>query len=109
MPRASAGGLAHTEKNIDKIRENSEKKADGEGFEAPASARVSAVFKTADDTAQHQDTQQFTKSTVGNVADCVALLREESPDLAHVLEAWPTLPDEVKQRILAMVRSATSA
>jgi hypothetical protein len=32
--------------------------------------------------------------------------RERSPDLAEVNDAWPTLPDEVKVQVLALVRGA---
>ena len=31
------------------------------------------------------------------------------PALANLIDTWPTLPDEIKQRNLAIVRSATSA
>jgi len=36
----------------------------------------------------------------------VALLLEKSPDLAVVVEAWPTLPEPVKAGIVAMVKAA---
>ena len=33
-------------------------------------------------------------------------LREQQPDLAALIEAWPTLPDAIKVGIQAMVRAA---
>jgi hypothetical protein len=40
------------------------------------------------------------------VADCVAFLAENRPDLAAVVEAWDRLPDAIRQGIVAMVRAA---
>jgi hypothetical protein len=36
----------------------------------------------------------------------LALLRQESPDLALVVERWDMLPDDVRTGIMAMVRAA---
>src|SRR5262249_30753869 len=32
---------------------------------------------------------------------CLALLPEKSPNLAHVVEAWPGLPDAIRRAVLA--------
>jgi hypothetical protein len=40
------------------------------------------------------------------LADCLALLHRQSPDLAAVIDAWPRLPDAIRQGIVAMVRAA---
>jgi hypothetical protein len=42
------------------------------------------------------------------VAFCVALLRREWPDLAAVVETWPTLPDCVRREIVAMIEPTDS-
>ena len=42
------------------------------------------------------------------MAYCVALLADESPDLAVVVEAWADLPDAVRAGIVAMVKSAAT-
>jgi hypothetical protein len=36
----------------------------------------------------------------------LALLYQKSPDLAGVIEAWPTLPDHIRMAILALVETA---
>ena len=41
------------------------------------------------------------------VAICVALLEQESPDLAAVVKDWKALPKAVKAGILAMIGAAT--
>jgi len=38
-----------------------------------------------------------------NSADCLALLRQEKPELAEVVEAWEALPAAIRAAILAMV------
>ena len=42
------------------------------------------------------------------VAFCVALLQQDQPELARLLDAWEDLPDAVKAGILAMVSAAKS-
>jgi hypothetical protein len=64
-----------------------------------------AVFKTAAENAQGQTRQQVTDTGVGSVAYCVALLADESPDLAVVAEAWADLPQALRTGIVAMVKS----
>ncbi len=39
------------------------------------------------------------------LADCLAFLGQEMPDLAAVVSAWPRLPEAVKAGILAMVKA----
>ena len=41
-----------------------------------------------------------------NLADCLALLVQQCPDLTQIIEAWPSLPEAVKAGILAMVKAA---
>jgi len=40
------------------------------------------------------------------LADCLALLRQKSPDLGLVVKRWDTLPEAIKTGILAMVKAA---
>ena len=42
------------------------------------------------------------------MADCLALLDRERPDLAAVVEAWDRLPEAVRVGVLAMVKASTS-
>ena len=65
-----------------------------------------AVFKTAGESTETQARQQVTDTQVASVARCVALLADESPDLAVVVEAWAVLPEAVRVGIVAMVKSA---
>ena len=67
-----------------------------------------AVFKTAAENAQGQNQQQLTDNGVGSVARSVALLADESPDLAVVVEAWADLPQALRTGIVAMVTSAAT-
>ena len=39
----------------------------------------------------------------------VTRVLQESPDLAAVIDAWPTLPEAIKKGILAMVRGQTES
>jgi hypothetical protein len=41
-----------------------------------------------------------------NLAFCLALFRQKCPALARVFDAWPTLPDHIKEAILALVEVA---
>jgi hypothetical protein len=41
------------------------------------------------------------------LAFCLAFLAEKMPDLAAVVEAWPTLPAALRGGIVAMVKAAT--
>jgi len=52
------------------------------------------------------DTQGSCGDAAKNVADCVALLRQEKPELAAVVEAWEALPAAIQAAIVAMVETA---
>jgi hypothetical protein len=43
-----------------------------------------------------------------NLAECLALLAQNSPALALVAECWNGLPDPVRAGIVAMVKAARS-
>ena len=46
------------------------------------------------------------KDGVENLASCLALLNQKSPDLAMIVECWDLLPEAVKAGILAMVEAS---
>ena len=50
--------------------------------------------------------QGVTQEPTPDLASCLAFLHEQEPDLAALIEAWPTLPDAIKAGIQAMVRAA---
>jgi hypothetical protein len=37
------------------------------------------------------------------LACCLALLTEKDPDLAMVIEAWPKLPEHIKQALQSVI------
>jgi hypothetical protein len=37
------------------------------------------------------------------LACCLALLTEKDPDLALVIEAWPKLPEHIKQALQSVI------
>ena len=39
------------------------------------------------------------------LADCLAFLNRQSPDIAIVVTAWPTLPAAIQAGIVAMVKA----
>ena len=41
-----------------------------------------------------------------NLAENLALLVQEHPDLAQIGEAWPNLPEHIKQAIKALINTA---
>ena len=43
---------------------------------------------------------------VNSLASCLASLLQEQPELALLVEAWPSLPKAVRAGILAMVRAS---
>ncbi len=60
------------------------------------------------DSLTHDDTDTY-ESDGKNLASCLALLRQESPELASIVNAWPTLSGPIRAAILAMIRSATES
>jgi len=50
--------------------------------------------------------QALTNDTDDRLADCLAFLAKNDPDLAAVIAAWPRLPKVVKAGVLAMVKAA---
>ena len=52
---------------------------------------------------QHGDDRQHAV-----LADCLAFLKQQMPDLAAVLEAWSNLPDPIRTAIVAIVETTGS-
>ena len=48
----------------------------------------------------------LTKASLSDLSSCLALLRQNSPDLALVVERWDGLPEPVRAGIMAMVKAA---
>jgi hypothetical protein len=38
----------------------------------------------------------------------LAFLKQKSPDLARVVEAWPDLPEAIRRAVLALISSANA-
>ena len=68
-----------------------------------------AVFKTADESTERQEGQEVRELAQLSVADCVALLLQDSPDLMLVVEAPAELPEVVRAGIVAMFRITATA
>ena len=48
----------------------------------------------------------LTGPLTGTADNACALLRETDPDLARVIDAWPSLPEAIKRAVLALVQSS---
>lgn len=53
-----------------------------------------------------ESNQDFQQSPPAEQARLIARSGKTDPDLAHLIEAWPGLPDALKAGILAMVKAA---
>ena len=76
------------------------------GIRTPGGVAPTAVFKTAAESPKGMSTQGDAQSKVNDLADCLALLRRESPELAVVVATWSTLPKAVQAGILAMIEAS---
>jgi len=61
------------------------------------------------DTASAEPADLLRQASPASAANSGALLANFGPDLARLVEAWPTLPVTVRAGIVAMVKAATSA
>ena len=61
------------------------------------------------DSLNHPAGNTLRDSVFGSAAECAAVgddLPPLDPELAQVIEAWPTLPPAIREAILAMLRAA---
>lgn len=49
------------------------------------------------------ENQALTENPKNDLACCLALLTEKDPDLALVIEAWPKLPEHIKQALQSVI------
>src|SRR5438067_11725782 len=82
-------------------------RAEGEGFE-PSNACALPVFKTGAVATQPLDNSGTSANGPADLASCLALLAEKSPDLALLVQRWDSLPEAVRAGIVAMVKAASA-
>ncbi len=80
--------------------------ADGEGFEPTYDSRHKRFSRPLTDLRNPHTSQEVSEPAQLCLADCLAFLQRERPDLATIVEAWDTLPDALKAGIVAMVNAA---
>jgi hypothetical protein len=68
-----------------------------------------AAFKAVEASTEGPQTEGVTEITVSDWWAHWRTEVENSPELAAVVTAWPTLPEPVKAGILAMVRASVPA
>jgi hypothetical protein len=51
--------------------------------------------------------QGLTEKPKSDLAFCLALLKETDPDLAAVVQAWPSLSKHVKAEIVRLAKTTT--
>ena len=64
-----------------------------------------AVFKTAAPLPR----SPYTATTYHNEESDLSILRQDHPDLAPIIEAWPNLPEPVERCTLILVDSLDSS
>ena len=65
-----------------------------------------AVLKTAGLNSQANTAEQLTAIEKAVLAFCLAFYKQNSPDLAAVIEGWERLPEPIKAGIVAMVQTS---
>ena len=81
------------------------RRTEAEGFEPPVRFPARR-FSKPDYTSEAAETTSTYENKADVLASCLALLRQESPDLAAVVEAWDQLPPAIRSGIVAMVNAA---
>ena len=77
--------------------------------EAPAGFEPAmADLQSAEQSLQGSSVTAFTIRHRNDLAHYLALLKQESADLAVIVEAWAELPEAIKAGILAMVQASGS-
>ncbi len=62
-------------------------------------------FEPLERNSQALETVALTENPSGVLASCLALLSPKHPDLALLIEAWPSLPPDVKKQITRLVKN----
>jgi len=63
-------------------------------------------LQSATDATQPIASHDTSENDPERLAFCLALLARKSPDLARLIDAWPTLPAALRAGILAMIDAA---
>jgi hypothetical protein len=81
--------------------------AEGVGFEPTGRQSRPAVFKTAPDIEKAPENKAIS-SHQGRLAHYLPTdTRQTDPDLARIVDAWPTLPESVRASIALLVKAAS--
>ena len=73
----------------------------------PAGIRTlnQGIMSPEDDQHKLQPDQRVTQTDPENLAQTLSCKMQNDPDLARIMEAWPTLPEALRAGILAMVKA----
>jgi hypothetical protein len=63
------------------------------------------VPKTTTDSSQLLNGQGTSENTTLRLDRALTIVRQNNPELAGLLDAWPTLPEALKAGIMAMIDS----
>jgi hypothetical protein len=80
----------------------------GTGFEAADRCYPITGLANRQGSAASTEAAKTCDTPADRVASCVALLEQESPDLAAVVRGWNDLPEAVRTGILAMIRASAA-
>ena len=82
----------------------------GEGIRTPDTRIMIPLLSTPGERAERVSTHALTardsSESVERLGVLLGVLKEKDPDLASVLESWPTLPEPMRPGIVAMVKAA---
>ncbi len=88
------------------LHQRAKTQADGEGFEPTYDSRHKRFSRPLTELRNPLSGQEVRERAELCLADCLAFLQHERPDLATIVEAWESLPEALKAGIVAMVNAA---
>jgi len=100
-----SGGQLDNDGNALSLFGNDKSKTEEEGFEPPE-PYGSTVFKTVAKKCQPGLQQAPTESDISDYAKSLASILQKYPELNLVLEAWPDIPDNLRQQIVDIIENA---
>jgi hypothetical protein len=104
-PKNAANGVIVTI-NLCTICGNSDTIRDNKQLIARSSARIEHRFpKPLPDIHKLLKNKGITEKDKIDLALNLALLLQESPDLARLIKVWPSLPDNIRQEIMDLVKT----